>query len=121
MKTITTCFLAGIILIAAACTKKSSDNGGGSGNNFTPNCTGITVSFSSAVLPIIQSSCAKGNCHATGSTNGPGQLTNYNEINSAKGVIRASLISRAMPKDGSITEAQRNLLVCWIDAGGLNN
>jgi uncharacterized membrane protein len=121
MKTIAISFLIAIIFIVVACTKDNNGGGGRGNNNFTPNCTGVTVSFSSQVLPIVQSSCAKSGCHATGSTNGPGQLTNYNEVNSAKAFIRAAIISRAMPKDGSITDNERNLLVCWIDAGAQNN
>ncbi|MEJ0106233.1 MAG: hypothetical protein WDO19_28400 [Bacteroidota bacterium] len=35
--------------------------------------------------------------------------------------IRAAVASGEMPKTGSITTAQKNSILCWIDAGASNN
>lgn len=95
--------------------------GGGGGGTYTPNCTGAAVQFSANVAPIISSSCAIPTCHASGSSNGPGALTTYAEISAAKSQIRAAVLSGLMPKTGSLTSAQKNSIICWVDAGGLNN
>ena len=95
--------------------------GGGGGSTYTPNCSGAAIQFSANVAPIISSSCAIPTCHAAGSSNGPGQLTTYAEINAAKTQIRAAVLSGAMPKSGTLTTAQKNSIICWIDAGAANN
>ncbi len=106
-----------------ACKKTSSpgSNGGGGGTPFTLTCTGAAIQFTANVLPIFQSSCAVSGCHSTGSSNGPGALTTYAEINAAKAQIRASVLSGSMPKNTTLSAAQKNSIICWIDAGAPNN
>ena len=112
-------------LFIVACKKSSSGTGGSTGGGgstpFTPDCNGAAIQFSANVAPIISSSCAISSCHAAGSSNGPGPLTTYAQISAAKVQIRAAIISGAMPKSGTITAAQKNSIICWIDAGALNN
>lgn len=106
---------------------KSGSGTGGSGNNgggippFVPNCAGAATSFATDVNPIFQSVCGQSSCHNSGSINGPGTLLSYAQINSAKSLIRAAIISGAMPKTGTLTAAQKNSIICWIDAGSANN
>ena len=105
------------IFVLISCSK--NNDGGG---NTQIDCTNNTSkSFAANVSPIIQSNCAISNCHAAGSTNGPGALTNYNQISAASFSIRAAVVSGSMPKNSSITSAQKASIVCWIDAGALNN
>jgi len=114
-------------VLLGGCSKSGSGTGGtgtggGTGNPpFVPNCTGVTSSFATDVSPIFQSICSQSGCHNPGSVNGPGALTNYTEISSAKSLIRGAIISGAMPKTGSLTSAQKNAIICWIDAGAANN
>ncbi len=95
--------------------------GGGGGGTYTPNCTGAAVQFTANVLPIFQSSCAASGCHNAGSQNGPGALTNHAEISGAQAQIRDAVLKGRMPKTGSLTTAQKNSIICWVDAGALNN
>ena len=88
----------------------------------TVDCSGSAKSYSADVSPIIQSSCATGSsCHGSASNNGPGELVTYTEIFSAHAQIRSAVLSGAMPKNGSLTTAQRNSIICWIDNGSSNN
>jgi hypothetical protein len=85
-------------------------------------CSGTTKSFSTDVNPIIQANCATNSgCHGSGSNNGPGELLTYSEIFNARSSIRPAVLSGSMPKTGSLTTAQKNAIICWIDNGAANN
>lgn len=118
----------GLVLIVAAvlfaCTKSTDKtiNNNSNTNSGSVNCTSVAQLFSTDVNPIIQSTCATGSsCHGTGSINGPGELRTYSEIANAHVAIRAAILSGLMPKTGSLTSAQKNTIICWIDNGALNN
>jgi hypothetical protein len=117
--------LAGCILFSASCSKKDSEpgtGGGGAGGTRTFSCSGISPKFSTDIQPILTTVCSvNSNCHAAGSTNSGGAFTNYTEVNAKKSNIRAAIISGSMPQSGSITQAQVNAFICWIDAGAANN
>lgn len=106
-----------VIIIAIACSKSKDDSGGGG----TVDCGTITTTFSANVSPLMQSSCAKSNCHAAGSSNGVGPLTTYAQIFAAKAQIRTAVASGSMPRDATFTAAQKAIITCWIDAGAPNN
>ncbi len=84
-------------------------------------CDGTNASFAADVMPIIQSSCAKPDCHGAGSSNGPGALTTYTQIKNAAPKIKTAVVSRLMPEDGSLTNSQIKSISCWVDGGALNN
>jgi len=85
-------------------------------------CSGPAKSFANDVHPIIQASCAiNSSCHAIGSNNGPGPLLNYSQVFTARSDIRSNVASGHMPLNGSLTEAERNAILCWIDNGAANN
>lgn len=113
-------------VLIMSCSKSGSGTGGGGNNNggntpFVPNCTSAATSFAADVNPIFQTVCGQSSCHNSGSVNGPGTLTTYAQISASKSLIRAAVISGAMPKTGTLTAAQKNSIICWIDAGGANN
>lgn len=94
---------------------------GGSGSD--PNvCDNVTnKNFATDVNPIIQTFCNKSGCHNPGSINGPGSLTTYAEVFNARSAIRPAIASGLMPQDATLTTAQRNTIICWIDSGAPNN
>lgn len=77
--------------------------------------------FAADVNPIIQSSCNVVGCHAAGSGNGPGALTNYTEVFNARSRVRSAISSGTMPQGGSLSTSQRHSIICWIDNGAPNN
>jgi len=117
--------LATVIVLLFACSKSTNNMSGASSANTTTtstDCSGVAKSFSKDVAPIIQASCATGSgCHGAGSFNGPGELLTYGEIQGASAQIRSAVLSGLMPKTGSLTTAQKNSIVCWIDNGSSNN
>ena len=121
--------LAAIISIAfvcfvftLSCSKGSSGNnppGGGGGG--TLDCSTVSKSFATDINPIIQGYCNAPGCHASGSTNGPGPLTNYTQVFNAKAAIRPAIASGLMPQGSSLCVSQKNSFLCWIDSGAPNN
>ena len=109
-----TCIVLIVILVNAC--KKDSENA-----QPAVDCSTITTTFSGTVLPLMKSSCAKPDCHASGSTNGPGALTNYTQIFNARVKIREVVASGVMPQDATFSAQQKAIITCWIDAGASNN
>lgn len=107
---------ASLVCIVFACSKSSNNEN----NNI--DCSGTAKSWATDVAPIIQTTCAtNSDCHGAGSLNGPGMLTNYSQVFTSRGSIRSAVASGLMPKDSKLTAAQKNAIVCWIDAGAANN
>ena len=105
--------LFSVFILIMACSKNS--------NSFTTDCSTVK-SFTADVNPIIQSSCAtNAGCHGNGSTHGPGALINYSQVFAARSSIRAAVANGSMPQNSSLSTAQKNNILCWIDAGAINN
>ena len=114
--------IVGVIFIIS-CSKGSSTGGttGGGGGGGTLDCTGVPKSWATDVNPIIQGFCNSAGCHATGSVNGPGALTNYTQVFNARAQIRPQIAAGTMPQGSTLTTAQKNSFLCWIDSGAPNN
>jgi hypothetical protein len=110
-------------LLFTACSKSNSTGGGpGGGNGITFSCAGISPKFSTDVQPILTTVCSiNSNCHASGSTNSGGPFTTQSEVFVKKSNIRAAILAGTMPQSGTITQAQINAFICWIDSGAPNN
>lgn len=99
--------LASVVIMLNSCKKKEST----SASSYTPSCNGATPSFSATVKPLFQSSCVS--CHSNYST--------YSQISGSASSIRTTIVNGSMPKGSSLSESQKNSIVCWIDAGKPNN
>ena len=78
---------------------------------YSPSCDGSTKSFTNDVKPIMQSYCVS--CHSS--------YSSYTSIKTSSSQIRNSIVSGSMPKGSSLSNDQKNNIVCWIDAGMPNN
>lgn len=84
-------------------------------------CSQVTAKFAADVLPIIQSKCAYSGCHDAGAAGGL-NLTSYNLIfQNASRIRTAVVVTKTMPKSGSITPAELARLKCWLDSGAPDN
>lgn len=83
--------------------------------SYVPNGT----SFSASVEPIIASSCATTNCHdgSTSQTN----FSIFSNVQSHASSIKSLTQSGSMPKNGTLTQAQKDAIACWVDDGALDN
>ncbi|WP_052324169.1 hypothetical protein [Flavihumibacter sp. ZG627] len=109
------------LTVIISCSKSSDDPdpGGGSGGN--NECPTETPKFSTSISSIISSSCTASSCHGAGSLNGPGPLLTYDQIYAARTAIRQAVVSKTMPKEGSLSNAQILAISCWVQAGAPNN
>ena len=122
MKRIVFLLAIGMIVLVRCGSKKDAlpnPGPGPGGGGF--DCNGVTSTFAATVKPIIQANCLSSGCHDAASTNGPGPLTTYEKVRDAAARIRPAIISRTMPKGGSLTADQIKSIVCWIDNGSQNN
>ncbi len=114
-------FLITIILVSSAsiflaCTK---DNSNTAAKNL--DCSTAPKSFANDINPIIQANCNIPDCHASGSVNGPGPLTNFNQVYNSRIAIRSAVGAGYMPLNRNLSTSQRNTILCWIDSGASNN
>lgn len=104
------------VFFGISCSKEKGSS------SITVDCSTVTnKAFAADVNPIIQGSCNTGGCHAAGSSNGPGPLTNYAQVSAAASSVRSAIASGRMPQNGTLSAAQRSSVICWIDSGTPNN
>ena len=80
---------------------------------------GITnTSWSTDILPIIQNSCAETGCH-----NGIARadLRIYSNSKFYAALIKTYTQNGFMPFEGVITQAEKDLIACWVDEGAQEN
>ena|SRR5688572_3580210 len=106
------------VALIISCSKSGPGN---DDDGAATDCNAVSKKFATDVNPIIQAFCNQAACHNSGSTNGPGQLTNYTEVFNARIVIRQAVRSGLMPKNATLSTAQKNAIICWIDSGAPNN
>jgi hypothetical protein len=83
-----------------------------------PTCNDVAISYATNLHPIISTKCATNSgCHGEGSVNGPGPLTDYNKVKAAASKIKSAVVSKVMPKTGSLTDAQIQTIKCWAENG----
>ena len=77
------------------------------------------ISFAGAVEPIIQANCIFPNCHG-GNPSLP-DFRNFSELKNARANVKAFTQSGFMPRNGSLTAAEKQAIACWVDDGAPNN
>ena len=74
------------------------------------------ASFADDVNPIIESKCLS--CHS--GTQFP-DLRTYQGVSSNAGIVKTQVVNRTMPIGGTLTNAEIELISCWVDNGAPNN
>lgn len=75
------------------------------------------ISFKDDILPIINTKCATTGCH-----NGTeSDLRKYSVAKANAAKMKEYTQDRSMPREGTITQAQIDLIACWVDDGALDN
>lgn len=88
-------------------------------------CDTLTVSYQDSIVPILTVHCTDFACHVSGGT-GPGDFTTYAALKAVvdNGLLNQHLfILQDMPQvpAAALSDQQKQLFECWINAGGPNN
>lgn len=86
-------------------------------------CSNLSFKFSTDILPIFTATCTIfPGCHAVGSTNRGGPLTNYTQIFNKRADIQIQVKTGTMPQAPfTITAEEKQKIDCWINSGAPNN
>ena len=76
------------------------------------------ISFATSISPIIENSCAINDCH-NGSQFPDFRV--FKNIHDNAAQIKALTGDRSMPQEGTLTQAEINMIACWVDDGALDN
>jgi hypothetical protein len=76
------------------------------------------ISFINTVKPILDRDCNSAGCHDDKVITA---LNIYQTVHDGAAQIRLSISTGKMPKNGTISMADKNAIFCWIDNGAKNN
>ena len=78
------------------------------------------ISYSDIIRPLIDGNCMP--CHnGDGSEPFAPNLTAYTGVESIADLIKDVTQSGRMPKEGSLTKAEKAAIKCWVEQGAQNN
>ena len=78
------------------------------------------ISLEDDVMPIIEEQCTFSGCH-NGSSNAPNFLIKSNVVSRATS-IKLNINNGNMPRTpGSLTQDEKDKILCWVDDGGIDN
>ena len=82
--------------------------------------SGNEVSYAGDIRPLIDQNCTFSGCHGAGSIQF--ELLTYNQVKLKAAAIKKQVWElKNMPKDRTMSDANRNKFKDWVDAGALNN
>ncbi|MTI23050.1 hypothetical protein E1176_18615 [Fulvivirga sp. RKSG066] len=78
------------------------------------------TSYQNQVKSIITANCAVSGCH-NGDNGASRDWTNFERLQAAASQIKSRTQNGSMPPNGSLSEAEKTLIACWVDEGAKNN
>ncbi|MBX2840888.1 MAG: hypothetical protein KTR26_03905 [Flammeovirgaceae bacterium] len=74
------------------------------------------IAFSADIKTIIETSCARSNCHVAGT--GLPDFTKDSNIKAKAGRIKARTGAKTMPPAGPLPQSAIDKIACWVENGG---
>ncbi len=105
-------FLASSAAVISSCKKTAATI-----DNTT--CAAVDAKYSTNVKNIIATKCANPGCHTANYSQG--DFTTRAGVVAKLETCRTEVSSGSMPKGSSLTAAEKNALLCWLQGGGLDN
>jgi hypothetical protein len=85
-------------------------------------CANVSASYTNDIRPIVNANCNSSGCHNAGSSNG--DFTTYAGLKAKAddgSLDQRVNIRKDMPKNGSLSKADRSKIRCWINNGAPQN
>ena len=76
------------------------------------------ISYSTSIAPIISTNCAITGCH--NGTQFP-DFRQFSNVQANAAQIKTLTGNRTMPEDGTLTQAEIDMIACWVDDGAVAN
>lgn len=73
---------------------------------------------SESIMSIIESNCEGSTCHINGNQT---DFSTYQNVKASAERIKSRTQDKSMPRNGSLTQEQIDLIACWVDDGALDN
>ncbi len=77
-----------------------------------------TISFATTVKPLLDKNCNFSGCHDDQVVTA---LNNFQNVHDGAAQIKLSIQTGKMPKNRTLSVADKNAIFCWIDNGAKNN
>ncbi len=115
-------FFLFVSLLFFACTKNRIDV------SPIPPCDGTVTSYTTDIAPLIKAKCSTGLGSGTGCHDA--WILTYNGLKGAVEngtLLQTTILDQSMPQIpnsfgiAALTEAEKNLLICWVENGALEN
>lgn len=99
-----------IVVFLSGCTKKES-------GTIVTTCDPAT-SYKTTVKQILVGSCSSAGCH---DGNNLPSLADYQTAHDAAAQIKTAVANGVMPKNATLSPADKAALICWLSNGAQNN
>ncbi len=86
-----------------------------------PNCESLGVSFQNDIKPILEVNCLVNNPTCHGMNSALPNWSVFSEVQSHAQIIKTKTQDGSMPKNGSLSQTQIDLIACWVDSGAKDN
>jgi hypothetical protein len=77
------------------------------------------ISYATQIKTIISANCAKSGCHDAGA--GSRNWTDFTNLKAHAASVKIRTANRTMPPDNPLSQADIDLIGCWVADGALNN
>jgi hypothetical protein len=84
----------------------------------TPVACDPNISYVNTIKPMLAVDCNTSGCHDDIVIT---SLDNYQTLHDGALQVKNSILSGRMPKNKTLSAADKNAIVCWIDSGTKNN
>lgn len=81
--------------------------------------SGLSVSFSNDIQPLIRTNCATPGCHVANMQSPT--LQTYTQIEASKSIIKLRVDQGTMPPSGPLAQSDKDKISTWIAEGAKNN
>mgnify|MGYP000019283162 FL=1 len=101
-----------ISIVGVNCSKSNADS------TTVKNTCDPNISFANTIKPILDHNCNFSGCHDDQVITA---LNTFQTVHDGAAQIKLSILTGKMPRNRTMTIADKNAIYCWVDNGAKNN